>query len=142
MEPRFFSVKEADKQLPKMNKIFDKIFYLNSCVKDVSKDVEELVNIWGEDIFNSSNVDNKLYMEKIDKRAKLINGMQSTIEEISRIGCVVKDVDLGLVDFFHKRRDEVVFLCWRYGERKITHWHHVNAGFANRRPVEELARVI
>ncbi len=142
MEPKFFSVEEADKELPKIRKRFDKVFYLNNSIKDVSKDMQELVNIWGDEIFDARHVDNKFYIEKINRRASLIEEIQSAVDEINNIGCIVKDVDIGLVDFFHKRGDEVVFLCWRYGEDHISHWHHMNAGFANRRPIEELARAV
>ena len=142
MEPRFFSVEEANRELPKIKKKLDKIFYMNNCIKDVSKDVQELINIWGNDIFDARHIDNKFYMEMIEKRAKLIDDIQLAIENINAVGCVVKDVDLGLVDFFHKKGSEIVFLCWRYGEERISHWHHMNAGFANRRPIEELAPAI
>ena len=32
--------------------------------------------------------------------------------------------------------DRLVFLCWRLGEDRITHWHEVNAGFAGRQPID------
>ncbi len=141
MDPRFFSVEEANRELPRIRKKFDKLFYLNNSVKDASKDIQELVNIWGEEIFETKNVDHRLYMERIEKRAKLIDDMQVCVEEVGSNGCIVKDVDIGLVDFFHKKGNEIVFLCWRYGEDRISHWHPANAGFANRRPIDELVRI-
>ena len=30
-----------------------------------------------------------------------------------------------------------MFLCWRYGEDRITHWHEVEAGFAGRQPIDD-----
>ncbi len=142
MEPKFFSVEEAEKELPEIKKKLDKVFSLNNSIKDISKDVQELVNIWGDEIFDARHVDNKFYMEKINRRASLIEEIQSAVDEINSIGCIVKDVDLGLVDFFHKKDNEVVFLCWRYGEERIGHWHYANAGFASRRPIEELVKTV
>ncbi len=142
MEPRFFSVEEANKELPRIKNMFDEIFHLNTSIKNITKDVQELVDIWGEDVTNPRNIDNKFYIEKIDKRAKFIDDLQLSVEEISKAGCVVKDIDIGLVDFFHKKDDDIMFLCWRYGEEKIGYWHHVNVGFANRRPIEELSAII
>ena len=138
MEPKFFSVEEANKELPKIRGKFDKVFYLNNSIKDMSKDIQELVNIWGEDVFDARNADNKLYMERVEKRAKFIEDIQTAIEEINSVGCIVKDVDIGLIDFFHKRGNEIVFLCWRYGEEKIGHWHYINSGFTNRHSIDEL----
>jgi hypothetical protein len=29
----------------------------------------------------------------------------------------------------------VVYLCWRFGEDRIGHWHELDGGFAGRRPL-------
>jgi hypothetical protein len=31
--------------------------------------------------------------------------------------------------------DEIVFLCWRYGEGNVEHWHCIEDGFAGRKPL-------
>jgi hypothetical protein len=49
----------------------------------------------------------------------------------------VQGVRDGLVDFYTLRDDRLVFLCWRLGEPRITHWHEVDAGFADRQPVDD-----
>jgi len=51
-------------------------------------------------------------------------------------GCVVKDLDQGLVDFYSLRGERVVFLCWQRGERRVSHWHSLQGGFATRRPIQ------
>ena len=55
--------------------------------------------------------------------------------EIQALGAVVKDLELGLVDFPSLRDGEEVFLCWRVGEDEIGFWHPVDEGFAGRRPL-------
>ena len=141
MEPRFFSLEEANSEVPKIRKGLEKITALNVKVKDLSKDVQELVNIWGEDIFNRANIDHLFYTEKIERRADYIAQAQEIVEVLQSSGCMIRDMELGLVDFFHKRGDEVLFLCWRYGEAKIGHWHPVNSGYTSRRPIEELMKL-
>jgi hypothetical protein len=47
----------------------------------------------------------------------------------------VKDVQLGLLDFPSEREGRVVFLCWRYGEPEVAHWHEVDTGYAARKPL-------
>lgn len=59
------------------------------------------------------------------------------LAEMDALGCVFKGFEDGLVDFYTLRDDRLVFLCWRLGEPRITHWHEVDDGFAGRRPVDD-----
>lgn len=59
-----------------------------------------------------------------------------SLHEVWRLGCLVKDVDLGLVDFPTLRHGREAFLCWRRGEPAITHWHGLDEGFAGRKPLD------
>ncbi len=64
-----------------------------------------------------------------------VEALRGLIEEIERHGCVVKDIDLGLVDFPALRGGELVNLCWKMDEPDIRFWHAVDEGFAARRPL-------
>ena len=61
--------------------------------------------------------------------------------EIQEMGCFLKDIDQGLVDFPFlieaegDDEDEVVFLCWQYGEQQIVAWHSIEGGFGQRQPL-------
>jgi len=66
---------------------------------------------------------------------RLTGRIQARLQEINRLGGVPKDLGLGLVDFPHLRHGEVVNLCWKYGERAITHWHSLDEGFTARKPL-------
>jgi hypothetical protein len=57
------------------------------------------------------------------------------IYRIESLGCIVKDIDLGLVDFPAMREDEPVYLCWKMGEPSVAHWHGIEEGFVSRRPL-------
>jgi hypothetical protein len=58
------------------------------------------------------------------------------VERVNSLGCVLKDIEAGLVDFYALRDDEPVFLCWQLGEPKVAHWHSLDGGFAAREPIE------
>ena len=58
------------------------------------------------------------------------------INRIEAYGCLVKDIDLGLVDFPSMRDGRAVYLCWKAGEDRITHWHGMDEGFNARKPLE------
>jgi hypothetical protein len=60
---------------------------------------------------------------------------ENLINQVNGLGCVLKDIDQGLVDFPHIRDGREVYLCWRLGERRIRFWHEVESGFAGRKPL-------
>jgi hypothetical protein len=63
--------------------------------------------------------------------------IQAGVRQIDSWGCVLKDLDQGLVDFLARRGPEEVFLCWRLGEAQIQYWHGLQEGFAGRKPLRE-----
>jgi hypothetical protein len=66
---------------------------------------------------------------------ELLHQIRRTIEEINSHGILVKDIQLGLLDFPSEREGRVVFLCWRHGEPNVSHWHEVDSGYASRKPI-------
>jgi hypothetical protein len=55
------------------------------------------------------------------------------ISRIEAYGCVMKDIDLGLLDFPALRNGRPVFLCWKAGETAVTHWHGTDETFVDRK---------
>ena len=65
---------------------------------------------------------------------------QSAWHEIEEMGAVLKDPRAGLVDFYGQVDGKFVWLCWRYGEDAVTHYHGLDEGFAGRKPIESTMR--
>ena len=61
--------------------------------------------------------------------------LRRAMEQVQETGCVVKDLDIGLVDFPAMRRGVEVCLCWKLGETAIGYWHGVDEGFRGRKPI-------
>lgn len=141
MEPRIFTLHEAESMLIGLNQEFARIFYLNERVKTISKDMQELMDIWDEQILEHDNPDNKYYFEKLKDREDAMHELQSRVIEIQKSGCIIKDMNEGLVDFYCKRSDDLIFLCWKHGEEKIKFWHPIQGGYTGRRPIEELVQL-
>jgi hypothetical protein len=66
--------------------------------------------------------------------------MAEVVSEIEELGCFLKDIDLGLIDFATEMEDDVVFLCWQYGEQQVLAWHSIDSGFAQRRPLPDASK--
>jgi len=66
----------------------------------------------------------------------LLQTVKSALERIESTGCVVKDLDVGLLDFPSIVNNEEVYLCWRLGEDRIRFYHRQDEGFAGRKPLD------
>ncbi len=78
--------------------------------------------------------------ELVDKKAEREGWLAQLQEEINHIhqtGCLVKDLDEGIVDFPALRKGEEVYLCWKLGEERILYWHGLEEGSAGRKPLDE-----
>ena len=58
------------------------------------------------------------------------------IDEVTSIGCDIKDLEKGLVDFPAMHEGRRIELCWMLGEERVEWWHETTSGFAGRRRVE------
>ncbi len=71
------------------------------------------------------------------QREKTLQRVKDAMAEIDAIGVQVKDLDIGLLDFPCEVDGQIILLCWKLGEKAITHWHGVTEGFAGRKPVDQ-----
>jgi len=60
--------------------------------------------------------------------------------EIEEMGAVLKDPRTGLVDFYGLMDGKLVWLCWKYGEKGVSHYHGLDEGFSGRKPIAASAR--
>ena len=58
------------------------------------------------------------------------------IHRIQDMDVLIKDVNLGLLDFPALKEGREVYLCWQYGEGAIAFWHEIADGYAGRRPID------
>lgn len=80
------------------------------------------------------------YNELSEKRALRNEANEKIREAVTRIqdtGCVLKDLDEGLVDFPTVREGREAYLCWKLGEERIGYWHGMDEGFAGRKPLDD-----
>ncbi|MFZ0333938.1 MAG: DUF2203 domain-containing protein [Candidatus Acidiferrales bacterium] len=66
----------------------------------------------------------------------LESSIASALEKIHSTGCVVKDLDVGLLDFPARLNNEDIYYCWRVGEDRIRFYHRQDEGFAGRKPID------
>jgi len=67
---------------------------------------------------------------------RVVAKVKDALDQIQATGCIVKDLDTGLLDFPSVIKNEEVYLCWRLGEDRIRFYHRQDEGFAGRKPID------
>jgi len=82
-------------------------------------------------------VDQKKIRQSKQQRDQQAQNLKTAVDRIQELGCIIKDLDIGLVDFPTLFRGEEVYLCWKLGEPAIRFWHGTHEGFAGRKAIDE-----
>ena len=88
-----------------------------------------------EMIAASYDYDTALLETEKDRLKPLAVKLNDMLEELEHLGCYVKDIDVGLVDFLSTFEGRDIFLCWKLGEEHISHWHELDEGFPHRQEI-------
>ena len=133
MRPQHFTLEEANALLPRLKDILLKI----QEAKGRHDRLEEQAEEYARHVSSNGHVIEKKLNETRQELAKAAAEVNGLIERVNDLGCEVKDIDEGLVDFRSERGGRDVYLCWKLGEPEILWWHELEAGFAGRRPLEQ-----
>ena len=121
---RRFTVAEANRSLPLVGRIVADIVAAHTRAGEQQKRVE-----------TSRAKEQPAAQKELDRT---VDRLHDLVDELSDVGVELKDYQSGLVDFVGRHQGRDVYLCWRLGEDRITHWHELDAGFAGRQPVSAL----
>jgi hypothetical protein len=132
--PKFFTVGEAEQliglleaTLERVKRNKQQLLWLQG-----ELDVLELIVDCGATDKNADAIELAVKKRKVSRLAREIEKDVSAIEET---GCLLREVDEGVVDFFSIQDGTVVFLCWKKGEDSIKYWHSIREGYAGRQPL-------
>ena len=133
--PRYFTLVEARAALPAVGRSIREAVHAKGRYLEAEKVIQDL----GQRILMMGGIqvdtrDAEAWKTQRDSNAQTL---KSSMERIEEMGVLVKDLDVGLVDFPTLFRGEEVYLCWRMDENDIDHWHGVNEGFAGRKPIDQ-----
>lgn len=133
-ESRYFSLPEAERVRTEIEPVLIEAMNLRRKMGELDEHLRALA----ERIQRSGGL--LVSYEKIAplrlERNRLAESVQTAIERIHSTGCLVKDLDVGLLDFPSRLNDEEVYLCWRLGEDRIRFYHRQDEGFSGRKPID------
>jgi len=130
-----FTFEEATTLLPVLRALLKRAMDGKRLIETVEKELQDLrhrILLSG-----GLSVDIPAVAHRRAERDKALQEIKDALAEIEAIGVQVKDLDIGLLDFPCVVEDEIVLLCWKYGEEKIGFWHGLEEGFRGRKPIDE-----
>ncbi len=126
MPDRYFSVPEANALLPRLHVLVTELQRIRAAIVDAQP---EFLPVLEASVTNGGNREASAMLLRFGQ-------VEALVDEIRNTGCQLKDVQMGLVDFLHRRPDgRIVLLCWRLGEDQIGYWHELDSGFQGRQPL-------
>ncbi|HKD02194.1 MAG TPA: DUF2203 domain-containing protein [Terriglobales bacterium] len=135
MPDRTFTLQEAQTLLPVLESLLRTAIDGKKFIESVDNEFQDLAHR----VFLSGGlfINIVTLARRKAEREKTVQRVKDAVAEIDAIGVQVKDLDIGLLDFPCEVDGRTVLLCWKLGEREITHWHGVSEGFAGRKPIDE-----
>ena len=126
MSVRYFSPDEANALLPDLEPLMGDLLARRAKAARMRRDVAMLLD--------TPHVD--LGGRRVTELTQEFIGIEQLVQQIRGMGCVIKSLEAGLVDFLAQLDGRDVYLCWRYGEDRVSHYHELHTGFRDRRKLE------
>ncbi len=119
-----FTVEQANRTLPLVRRIVSDIVLNHKQAAELQAQFE-----------NGSGAEQSAIQKKLQA---ILEHLADCIDELTDVGCELKDYRIGLIDFVGRHNGTDVYLCWKLGEEKVEFWHDLHTGFAGRQPIATL----
>ena len=133
---KIFTLEEANRALAQAAPLVERLQGLQRSIVETNEHLDEATRKLSQG--NGYPIkDVKAQLQELTQRQLgYLEEFQQALERLESLGAVLKDLNMGLIDFYGHRQGELVFLCWRRGEEEIRFWHRLEEGFAGRQPLE------
>ena len=130
---RMFTVTAANALIPRLEESFLRLDPKLARLRELRELIEDAESYYGEGLAAAPAREREAYAESLQEQANLERSVQADVDEVHALGCELKDIHRGLVDFPARIGNEVGYLCWQRGELAIGWWHTLDTGFAGRK---------
>jgi hypothetical protein len=129
-----FSVEQANRLAQELRPALEELVRMRAEMQRFGRRLEVMsLALAGASASNPDAAESRVL---IARRTELATKIREGLKAIHQKGCLVKDLDRGLVDFYSLAGDRLIFLCWQLGEKEVSHWHSLEGGFAARQPLD------
>ena len=130
---RLFTPREANSALDQVRPIAERLVALRSEMRELAETQGDSILAIGGNGVGYAATDLKAAQGRLEQLAEQT---AEALRELDAIGVVVKDLDVGLLDFPGLRDGDEVELCWQVGEASVAYWHPLEAGYRGRKPID------
>lgn len=133
--PRYFTLAQAQAAIHHVEESLRLAISLKASLEDAEEELRgesERIRMSGGALVHREKL-----VAMVERRESIAGQLRGVLGAIQEHGCLVKDLDMGLLDFPTLFRGEEVYLCWRLGESEIAFWHGVKDGFPGRKPIDQ-----
>ena len=130
-----FTLVEAQSLIPEVDRLLRQALDAKGAYQDAAQAIREFTE--HVMMMGGVMVDRDRALHARARRDDAAARLRDRVEAVLETGCLVKDLDIGLVDFPTLFRGEEVYLCWKLGESGIAFWHGVDEGFRGRKPIDQ-----
>ena len=129
-----FTLQEAQNLIPTVDRLLQQAIAMKSEYDEAERVIQQFTE-WVM-LMGGVQVDRERALDSRSRRESAATQLRNAIEQVQELGCVVTDLDTGLVDFPTLFRGVEVYLCWKLGETSIEFWHGVDEGFRGRKAID------
>ena len=129
MKEHLYSIETANHLLPWLEQQFKNLRMVNGDLANHKKTLADLLRNRGNNGHSSREEVILSTREVVDR---LTANMQEVLKGIDDLGILVRNIEMGLVDFPAERDGRLIYLCWISGESTVAFWHETNVGFTDR----------
>lgn len=134
-----WTLESANAALPEVRRLLKRARAIASTIRDAQAQLNDLRTIHGDQVLAPAGVGHQEFAQHLQAWQDARDELDTVVEAFSRLGCEIKDIDIGLVDFRGHVGNREAYLCWKEGEDAITHWHELEAGFTGRKKIPGLS---
>ncbi len=132
--PRFFTLQQAEELLPDIDAAIREAIQRKAEYESAEAERQQVTQRVA--MLGGVQVDRAQALEQKMRGQEAARALEQAIGKIHSFVCLVKDLDIGLIDFPTLFRGEEVYLCWKLGESGIRFWHGVSEGFRGRKAID------
>ncbi len=133
--PRYFTLAECERLLPQVERALrDALFHKSEYHKadhELSSHLQHIRSSGG------ARIDRGAHLALRARRDTSAAALKDALDQVEQSGALVKDLDIGLIDFLCLYHGREVCLCWKLGEDRIRFWHGTEEGFRGRKPIDD-----
>ena len=132
--PRRFTLAEAQELIPRVERLLREAIAFKASYDEAEKQIQSFQQRVA--MMGGVAVDRERAIQARTQRDGAAAQLRTAIEQVQEVGCLIKDLDIGLIDFPTTYRGAEVCLCWKLGEAGIEYWHGVEEGFRGRKRID------